>query len=143
MNVCTACEYYIRRNNLEIQGIPANVTDNELEGKVIDIFSCLGNEVKGSVIEDCHGLGYANPKNTIIRFLNCKFCYQALDKKMELPKLGSKRLGFNPVKTLSFSEKLTPTNQLLAWKCRELKRASMIYRKCSAWGCGKNKENCK
>ena len=35
-------------------------------------------------------------------------------------------LGFNPVKTLYFSENFTPLNQLLAWKCRDLKRASMI-----------------
>ena len=45
--------------------MPANVADDELEGKVIYIFSCLGIEVKGSDIEDCHRLGYANPKNTI------------------------------------------------------------------------------
>ena len=56
---------YGRINNLKIQGMPANVTDDELEGKVIDIFSCLGIEVKGSDIEDCHRLGYTNPKNTI------------------------------------------------------------------------------
>ena len=31
-------DQYNRRNNLEIQGIPANATDDELEGKVIDIF---------------------------------------------------------------------------------------------------------
>ena len=31
-------DQYNRRNNLEIQGIPANVTDDELEGKIIDIF---------------------------------------------------------------------------------------------------------
>ena len=49
---------------------------------------------------------------------------------MELHKLGSKRLGFNPVKTLYFSENLPPTNQLLTWKCRELKRAFMIH---STW----------
>ena len=36
------------------------------------------------------------------------------------------RLGFNPIKTLYFSENFTPLNQLLAWKCRDLKRASMI-----------------
>ena len=48
---------------------------------------------------------------------------------MELHKLDSKRLGFNAVKTY-FSENLTPLNQLLAWKCRELKRASMIH---STW----------
>ena len=127
-------DQYSRRNNLEIQGIPANITDDKLEGKVIDIFSCLGIEVKGSDIEDCHRLGYANPKNKIIRFVNRKFCYQALDKKMDLHKLDSRRLGFNPVKTLYFSENLTPTNQLLAWKCRELKRASMIHSTWSARG---------
>ena len=56
-------DQYNRRNNLEIQGIPTNITDDESEGKVIDIFSCLGIGVKGSDIEDCHRLGYANPKN--------------------------------------------------------------------------------
>ena len=126
-------DQYSRRNNFEIQGIPVNVTDDELEGKVIDILSCLGIEVKGSDIEDCHRRGYANPKNTVIRFVKCKFSYQALDKKMELHKLDRKRLGFNPVKTY-FSENLTPTNQLLAWKCRELRRVSMIHSAWSAWG---------
>ena len=47
-----------------------NVTDDELEGKVIDIVSCLGIEVKGADVEDCHRLGYANPKNTIDRFVH-------------------------------------------------------------------------
>ena len=56
-------DQYNRRNNLEIQGIPANITDDELERKVIDIFSCLYIEVKGSDIEDSHRLGYANLKN--------------------------------------------------------------------------------
>ena len=127
-------DLYNRRNNLIIHGIPVNVTDDELEGKVIDIFSCLGVEVKGSDIEECHRLGYVNPKNTIVRFVNRKFCYQALDKKMDLHKLDSRRLGFNPVKTLYFSETLTSTNELLAWKCRELKSAFMIHSTWSARG---------
>ena len=120
-------DQYSRRNNLDIQGIPANITDDELEGKVIDVFSCLGIEVKGSDMEDCHRLGYANSKNTIVRFVNRKFRYQALDTKIDLHKLDSRRLGFNPVKILYFSKKLTPTNQLLTWKCRYLKGASMIH----------------
>ena len=52
---------------------------------------------------------------------------------MALHKLDSKRLGFKPVKTY-FSENLTPTNQLLAWKCRELKRNPMIHSTWSARG---------
>ena len=49
---------------------------------------------------------------------------------MDLHKLDSRRLGFNLLKTFYCSENLTPTNQLPAWKCRELKRASKIH---SAW----------
>ena len=52
---------------------------------------------------------------------------------MELHNLDSKGLRFNPVKTLCFSKNLAPTNQLLAWKCRELKGASMIH---STWSAG-------
>ena len=62
--------------NLEI---PANVTDVELEGKVIGIFSWVQIFLKGADIEDCQRLG--NSKNAIVRFVNYKFCYQALDKK--------------------------------------------------------------
>ena len=73
-------DQYNQRNNLKIQGIPANVTDDELE--VIDIFSCFSIEVKvqkyRTLPQTC---GYVNSKNTIVRFVNCKFCYQALDKK--------------------------------------------------------------
>ena len=127
-------DQYNRRNNREIQDIPANVTDDELEVKVIDIFSCLAIKVKGADIEDCHTLGYANLENTIVRFVHHKFCYLALVKKLELHKLDSKSLGFNPVKALYFSENLTPLNQLLTWKCRELKRTSIIHSTWIVWG---------
>ena len=74
-------DHYNRENKLEIQRIPANITNDRLEGKVIDIFCCLGIGVKSDDIEDCHRLGYANPKNTIVRYVSHRFCYQALDKK--------------------------------------------------------------
>ena len=94
--------------------ISVNVDDEKLEEKLIAFFSFLGIEVEGSDIEDCHRLGYRNPKIAIVRYVNCKFCYQDFDKKWELHKLDSKRLGLNPIKTLYFSENLTPLNQLLA-----------------------------
>ena len=56
----------------------------------MDIFSCFGIEVKGSHVEDCHRLGYANAKNTIIGFVNRKFCYQVLDKKRNCIKQTAK-----------------------------------------------------
>ena len=62
----------------------ANVADEKLEERVFDIFGCLGIEEEGADIKDCHRLGYASNKNTIIRFVNRKFFYQALGKKFEL-----------------------------------------------------------
>ena len=67
-------EQYTRRNYIEIQGIPSSVYDNLLEDKVIDIFSQLNIIISKSDIEDCHNLGKTNLKNTIVRFVNRKFC---------------------------------------------------------------------
>ena len=39
-------DQYTRSNNLEIQGIVANVADEKLEEKGIDIFSFLGIQVE-------------------------------------------------------------------------------------------------
>ena len=123
-------DQYNRRNYLEIQGIPSNVSDDALEDKVINIFHSLNINVNTNDIEDCYRLGKADPKNTIVRFVNRKFCYEALDKKFYLRKVDSIKLGFQAGAVLYFSENLTPYNQRLAWKCREVKRASKIH---SSW----------
>ena len=124
-------EQYARRNNIEIQGIPSSVHDNLLEDKVVDIFSQLNNTISKSDIEDCHRLGKANPKNTIVRFVNRKFCNIALEKKKQLMSLNKTELGLNQMLPgLYISENLTPLNQRLAWQCRELKRAILIH---SCW----------
>ena len=57
---------YMRRNHLEIQGVPSSVHDNLLKDKVIDIFSQLNITISKSDIEDkVHRLGKANPKNKL------------------------------------------------------------------------------
>ena len=81
-------------------------------------------------IEDCHRLEKADQKNTIVRFVDRKFCYEALDNKLNLRKVDMTKLGFQAGAILYFSENLTHYNQRLAWKCRELKRASKIH---SSW----------
>ena len=123
-------EQYTRRNNIEIQGIPSTVHDNLLEDKVIDIFSQLNITISKSDIEDCHRLGKANPENTIVRFVNRKFCNDKLEKKKKLMSINKMELGFKPDVALYISENLTPFNQRLAWQCRELKRARLIH---SCW----------
>ena len=75
-------DQYNRRNNIEIQEILSSVSDDALENKVIDIFICLNITVQNNNIAGCDRLGKFNPQNTIVRFNNRKFCYEALEKKL-------------------------------------------------------------
>ena len=87
-----------------------------------------------SYTEDCHRLGKNG--STIIRFANIKFCNVILENKFGLHKnIDKSKLGFANVTKIYVSENVTPYNQRLAWKCRELKRAKkntqgMEYERC-------------
>ena len=74
-------------------------------------------------------MGKSNPKNTIVRLVNRKNCYAALSKKLDLQHIDKVKLAF-PEGNLFFNENLTPYNQKLAGKCRELKCAGKIH---STW----------
>ena len=116
-------EQYTRRNNLKIHGIAVEVKDDQLEEKVIDIFSQLNTSISKSDIEDCHQLG-----KSIVRFINRKFCKNALEKKFEVNKcIDNSKFDFNVENKLFVCENETPYNQHLAWMCRELKRVKKVY----------------
>ena len=125
----SSIDQYSRRNNIEIQDIPKTVIDEELESKVIDIFSALNISITSKNVEDCHHLG-KDGKNTIVRSVNRKHCYQALNRKMDLTKIHNSSFAFHQDVKLHLSENLTQYNQYLGWKFRELKRASLIH---SSW----------
>ena len=79
-----------------------------------------------SDIEDCHRLGENG--STILRFVNRKFCNVILEKKKLLKNIDKSKLSFANDTKIYVSENLTPYNQHLAWKCRELKRAKKIQK---------------
>ena len=87
----SSIDQYSRRNNIEIQGIPETIKDEELESKVIDIFSALNISISNKDMEDCPRLG-KDGTNIIVRFVNRKHCYEALSKKIDLKKLIIPRL---------------------------------------------------
>ena len=123
-------DQYTRRNNNEIQGIPATVKDEHLENKEIEIFRGLKANIDPSDIEHRRRLSNAKPKNTTVWFVNRKFCKEALEKNFDLWKINNAELHFDTSSVLYFSENLTLYNQYLAWKCRELKRTNLIH---STW----------
>ena len=89
-----------------------------------------------SYTEDCHRLGKNG--STIIRFANRKFCNVILENKFGLHKnIDKSKLGFANVTKIYVSENVTPYNQRLAWKCRELKRAKKIHKVWSMKGVSK------
>ena len=78
----------------------------------------------------CETRHLVTPKNTIVRFVTRKFCKKALEAKFDSQNVSNAELHFDTISVLHFSENLTPYNQYLAWKCRELKRANLIH---STW----------
>ena len=87
-------DQYTRRNNIEIQGIPATMSDDHLEYKVLDICKSINVTLENSDIERCHRIGKSDPKTTIVRFVNRKFCNLILDKKHELKKMTMQNYVF-------------------------------------------------
>ena len=99
-------DQYTRRNNIEIQGIPAMLSDDHLEHKVLNICKSINLTVENSDNEGCHELRKTD---------NAKLCFQDNVK-------------------LFVSENLSPFNQRLAWKFRELRQASKIHSAFSSKG---------
>ena len=75
-------EQYGRRNNLEITGIPDDVSDENLEEKVIQVLSEIQVNVSSSDIEACHRIGKSKnsskKKKKIVRLINRKHAKKAL-----------------------------------------------------------------
>ena len=54
-------DQFTRRNNIEILGIPATVSDDHLEHKVLNICKSMNLTVENSDIEGCHRIAKGNP----------------------------------------------------------------------------------
>ena len=76
---------YTRRNNLELNGIPVDVKDEQLEQKGFYVFSHLSISVSKPDIEDYHRFGKSK---TINRFVKGKVWKDALDKKFQVNRLS-------------------------------------------------------
>ena len=90
-------DQYGRRNNLEVDGIPENVKQEDLEDTAIKIFAEIGVQIKKRDIEACHRLskrpGRKGPRKTILRFVNRKKISNIYQQKKGLQELDSKKLG--------------------------------------------------
>ena len=66
---CWSNAQYSRRKTLEISGIPENIDDGELEGKVLTVLSKLDVNIDRANVEACHWLKSSNKgKKAILNF---------------------------------------------------------------------------
>ena len=119
---------YHRRNNLEIAGIPNDVSDEDLEDKTIKLFKKINVDVTKDNVEACHRLPAKDGKNkkVIVRFNNRKFASQILRNKKLLSDSNLDDLNLNPC-SVFISPNLNKYFQLIGYECRELKRKKLIH----------------
>ena len=122
-----ALESYDRRNNLEFEGIPSDIKDEDLEKTVIGICGSIGVDISDNDIEDCHRLGKNDPKKIICRLVNRKKCKETLLNKRLLKNTDKTKFGF-PASTIIFvNENKSPYFNHLAYRCRVLKTENKIH----------------
>ena len=82
-----ALEQYGRRNNIVVSGIPAHVSERDMEETVISVLSDTEVNVSPNDVEVCHRIGKPDSnksKKAIARFLNRKHCKKALLNRRKL-----------------------------------------------------------
>ena len=118
-------DQYGRRENVEIVGIPNEVTDRNLETEVLKILRIIGlNHIQHFNIVACHRVGSKDRygrRNTIVRFLNRKDAIQCLRSKRNLFKCQT--IGYN---NLYVVENLCPAFKSIYDQLKELKDGGVI-----------------
>ena len=84
---------YSRRSNIEINGIPENIRQQELETHIIKVLLAMGIKVVLYDIVAVHRLGKvfnAKPRNVIVRFVNRKYAELAIKSSFKLSNVQNK-----------------------------------------------------
>ena len=122
---CFSNDQYMRQNNIEIDGIPNEISDpKQLENTVEEILRSIN--VNLYELEDCHRLRERRDtgvKTNIVRFVNRKACKAALKNRKMLPNININ--GLDSTK-LFINENLNWYYKNIAAKCRRLKKHSLI-----------------
>ena len=120
-------QQYVRRDTIEITGIPATVEQVQLENEVIKIYNAAGvvvdsDAVKKRDIQAVHRIGKKG--TTICKFLNRKFANQGLYSSAKLK--GKELYGPNTSVYInsSFCDEFRHLNYLV----RKAKKSKWIFR---------------
>ena len=104
---CWANAQYLRRECIEVAGIPSTVSDDNLENKVLKIFDKLRVPINPNNIEACHRIKKGSDR-TIVKFNKRKDCQQVMRVKKDL-----KNMTFTDIDLPIY--RLVPPYQRLIW----------------------------
>ena len=96
---CWTNAQYSRKEFVEVVGIPCQVDDKHLEGKVLSIFQKVGCTIAPEFLGDCHRLCKNNDR-VIVKFTRRKDCKQVLQVKKDLKDLTADDLDLPQEKYL-------------------------------------------
>ena len=118
-------QQYGRRENVEITGIPENITNDHLLNYILLLFEKIGMcNLTEKSFHGWHRLKKKNrnkPANVIVRFVNRQDAYDALERRKLLK-------GIPGHKNIYIIENLFPKYQDIFDKCYDLKRNNCINR---------------
>ena len=135
---CWANAQYLRRECLEIVGIPRSVDDISLEEKVIQVFEKVGCKIDSSNIEACDLITKRNDR-VIVMFSRRKDCQQVLSVKKNLQKLKMEDIGLTGDNKVFINHSLCPYYHILWSKSKVLLNMGKINRLMVSNGTGKVK----
>lgn len=118
---------YIRRDTIEIVGIPKTISQEQLENEVIRIYGAAGVKVHGvspshSDIQACHRLG-KKQETTICKFLNRKFAREGLYCGKNL-----KDVELYPGTKIYLNDSFCDDFRHINYLIRKAKREDLIFR---------------
>ena len=108
---CCANAQYSKRKCLEVAGIPCDVSNENLESEVLEVFSKVGCEIISRDIEACHRL--TNNDRIIVKFLRRKDCDQVLSFKSDLRKVKLGDIGLRGSNSMFINPSLCPYYRML------------------------------
>ena len=130
---------YNRRTNIEIAGIPENVSKEQLEDKVIDILKSIEVNCDRVDIEACHRLKKSEnekkrdlTQRTIVRFVSRKTCEDVFFKRKKLKDTDKTLLGFESSTKIYVNDNLCPYYRGIFGKLNYLKKLGKVH-SCWSW----------
>ena len=123
-----ASSQYSRRETIELNPVPADITEDALEENVCKALSLTGVNVVPNDLHACHRMKRSD--RVIVKFKCRKQKNSVIYKRKNLGNKSQELCNLKFTGRLFVNESMYYENQQLAYKCRQLKSARLIH---STW----------